>query len=90
MQSKLAKCLCNTCGQYWPSEAAKKRHSKCHGKSTSKDDRLDDYNVFNEVSDEFCIVQFDGEEEQEPYKMPVVNLTKQLVSPFELVDSISM
>ena len=30
MQEKLKNCVCRMCGSYWPSEAAKKRHIKCH------------------------------------------------------------
>ena len=30
MMQKLEKCICKTCGLYWPSEAAKKRHATCH------------------------------------------------------------
>ncbi|CAB4000063.1 Sperm-associated antigen 17 [Paramuricea clavata] len=30
MQEKLMRCVCEKCGSYWPSEAAKHRHKKSH------------------------------------------------------------
>ena len=43
MEEKLMKGVCKTCGHYWPSEAAKKRHKKIH--RNSKKDNSDDEGV---------------------------------------------
>ena len=36
MQEKLKNCVCRMCGSYWPSEAAKKCHIKCHSLKESR------------------------------------------------------
>ena len=52
MEEKLKKCICKTCGSYWPSEAAKNRHKKCHSKKGSAACRVDDAAVQNDQEDD--------------------------------------
>ena len=84
MQTKLAKCICKTCAQYWPCEAAKKRHWKaCHGKNSKE--TLADYQAYfeNRVDEnhaENCSCQEEGEEEA-TIKV-IQDFKKHLASPF--------
>ena len=79
MQLKLEKCICKQCGQYWPSEAAKKRHFKgCHGKN--RNEPVEDKTVFVEAQDEMmCNCQ--NEEEETQIKV-IEDFGKHLLSPF--------
>ncbi len=82
MQEKLTKCICKTCGKYWPSEAAKKRHEKCHKKSGPKDDTEE---IPYEVTDEFCKIQDDNVQGSVD-KIQVVECIKDFItSPFEII-----
>lgn len=90
MQPKLLKCICKICGQYWPSEAAKKRHFKaCHGKDRSV--TLEEYQIYienheNENKSELCTCQ--SEIEEESTKIQVIkDFEKHLISPFEIDDN---
>ena len=77
MKDKLEDGICNDCGLYWPSKAAKNRHLKAH--------RYDQ----NKVEDDFTEVvdEIDDEKEQweieESGPMPVFeNMGSYLTSPF--------
>ena len=82
MQTKLPKCICKTCGQQWPSEAAKKRHEKCH----KKDGRIAFENANDyEVTDEFCQLQ-DEDDSGTVDKIQVINnIDDFLASPFQII-----
>ena len=82
MMEKLPKCVCETCGLYWPSEAAKKRHATCH---KSRDDEPDF--PMEEFSDEFCQFQDEGQNNSGSSQLPVVeDLQDFLRCPFRWPD----
>ena len=96
MQPKLAKCICKTCGQFWPCEASKKRHWKaCHGKNSKE--TLADYQAYikNRVDEnkaENCPCQAEGAEgaegSEENANLKVIqDFEKHLKSPFTNVDN---
>ena len=86
MQSKLSKCICKKCGQYWPCEAARKRHyTACHGKYSKE--TLLDYKAYiqnrvDEDSAEMCTCQAEEEEKEEPTIKVIQDFEKHLLSPF--------
>ena len=83
MQKKLSKCICKSCGQQWPSEAAKKRHEKCHKNDGRKceTEKRDDY----EDKDEFCQQQ-DEDDSGTQDRIPVINnITDFLATPFQII-----
>ena len=62
MQKNIAECICKVCGKYWPSEAAKKRHAKCHKNSALiPDEPIEPY----EVTDEFIQIQVEDSIEED-------------------------
>ena len=82
VQKNLEKCICETCGHYWPSQAAKKRHSIIHRNSEENENSK---NVFESVEDEF--MEENKEESldiSESGAMPVIeNLSEFVASPWE-------
>ena len=78
MQENIDQCVCDKCGLYWPSCAAKNRHLKAH-----KKDIFEDTFDTNDVLDEF-----DSEAEEEPEElgstpMPIFeDIRSHLTSPF--------
>ena len=82
MLPKLDKCICEICGFYFPCEAAKKRHAKCH--KMEKESQEPFYTM--EVSDEFSEVQ-EEESAANPNGIPVIqNLREFNRSPFLPLD----
>ena len=82
MQAKLPKCVCKTCGQQWPSEAAKKRHEKCH----RKDGRIEFENAKDyEDTDEFCQLQDEDDKGTEDKIQIINNMVDFLASPFQII-----
>ena len=84
MQNKLKKCVCKQCGSYWPSEAAMKRHAKCHKKPASG-------NVAEaEVNDEIEVEEIDVTPPSvtvDDQPMPVISSwMDHLTSPFQQND----
>ena len=87
MMEKLSKCICDTCGLYWPSEAAKKRHATCHRNGLKENQLV--YSM-EEVSDEFCQIQNENENINGPNGIPVIeNLEEFLKCPFSWPDRAS-
>ena len=84
MQEKLARCLCEICGMYWPCVAAKNRHKKCH-KNGPVDEMNTNPESYLEVQDEFCQMQ-ESEEKEGEYIPIIKDLITHLVSPFECLD----
>ena len=85
MSSKLEKCICSTCGSSWPSEAAMKRHKKCHKIGKNEEE----INTFLEVTDEFCHVQDYGDI-GDPEKIPVIDDIRDfLASPWEILEPVT-
>ena len=85
MQDKLEKCICTTCGKYWPSEAAKKRHQKCHKKSKNNGPEAEDLIPPYEVSDEFCMLQDEHVQGNVDRIQVVENIKEFIASPFEII-----
>ena len=85
MQEKLPKCICNSCGKYWPSEAAKKRHEKCHKKHKKTED-TDDISYSFEVTDEFCKLQDDNVQGNVDRIQVVESIKDFMASPFEIIN----
>ena len=85
MPEKLPKCICNSCGKYWPSEAAKKRHEKCHKKHKKTED-TDDISYSFEVTDEFCKLQDDNVQGNVDRIQVVENIKDFMASPFEIIN----
>ena len=90
MTEQIDKGICATCGSYWPSEAAKKRHFKaCHGKNSAE--TLENYSSYIkerfviENSDETCNCQANTEETAN--LEVITDLNKRLVSPFSSDDN---
>ena len=84
MNSKLANCICTTCGKSWPCEAAMKRHKKCHKNANDEQE----INTFLELTDEFCKIQ-DYEDIGDPEKMPIIdNVSDFLTSPWEILEPV--
>ena len=92
MVTKIDKCICEQCGQYWPCMAAVKRHAICH--KNKKDGQNPIYTPL-EVSDEFSKIQ-EEESDNNPMGIPVIqNLREFLKSPFhsrddDLIDGIML
>ena len=82
MLKKLDKCICKDCWQYFPCEAAKKRHATCH--KNEKESQEPIYAM--EVSDEFSEIQ-EEESVANPNGIPVIeNLQEFNRSPFLPLD----
>ena len=80
MVTKIDKCICEQCGQYWPCMAAVKRHAICH-----KFEKKSQEPIPMEVSDEFSEIQ--EENDTNPTGIPVIqNLQDFLRSPFIPLD----
>jgi hypothetical protein len=83
MVTKIDKCICEQCGQYWPCMAAVKRHAICH--KNKKEGQKLIYTTM-EVSDEFSKIQ-EEESDTNPTAIPVIqNLWEFLKSPFYSLD----
>ena len=87
MQDKLEIYICSTCGKYLPSEAAKKRHEKCHkkGKEGQKVESVEHFSPSYEVTDEFCQIQDDGHPSNYDRIQVVGNIKEFIASPFEVI-----
>ena len=88
MQEKIDDCVCNKCGSYWPSCAAKIRHQKSH-KYISSDTTLEPTNVLDEFDSD--TEEIPQAEQEECGPMPIFdNIQNHVVSPFvQLTDSIN-
>ena len=87
MMEKLTKCICNTCGLYWPIEAAKKRHASCHRKGLEENQPV---YTMEEVSYEFGQTQDENENSNGSNGIPVIqNLQIFLKCPFRWPERVS-
>ena len=84
MVTKIDKCICEQCGQYWPCMTAVKRHAICHKNKNKKESQDPIYTM--EVSDEFSKIQ-EEESDTNPTGIAVIqNLQEFLKSPFHSLD----